>query len=298
MLFQYHTLFHVNMLHAFYADTFVRDLYVEPTQDTARLMRQYGLIFRSNQGSFSVAYMYETGKAPVLAYLNELVPLRFILRNRNPYFLHITDLPFFNTQDQRLYLTNLGKSATEGAVPLSAAATVGEIDLLPTSSQLLLLPFSASDLGVIDLFVGKDANPLIAPPSTQPDVLRPTSQYALSFAARSTHWRYYIVPRNQQSFDRFEVFDGRTPLEFSEDPPHPLRGTDQVAITLSSKALFVLQERQSMKPRLKMSRQQEHLPGAPEQTATFELPTPDWKRLSPERSGESQHVYSDMYFFL
>jgi hypothetical protein len=76
----------------------------------------------------------------------------------------------------------------------------------------------------------------------------------------------------------------------------PLDGADDEATPLLSDAVFLLQERQHLKPKLKLSAQNEN--GVSTELLTIDLPTPDWKHISVEDPSDSLQVYSDMYVYL
>lgn len=308
MLTQYRTLFHVSLRHAFYEDKLAKDLVLEPTPRTRQLMRQYDLLAKTDGSTFRLIYGTGAGQSPTLALTQGTIQLRFVLRNNNPFFLNITNLPFFNTYSKRLYFHNVGKTHTAGAeAALSVRSTVGEEDLLPSNDKILVTvpdheeiqehPLQASDLGLVDFHIGLEGDASIAPPSADPTVIRQETRYSLSFEARSTRWRYHIVNKSQLIYDRMDVSDGRNSMAFTAGIPRTLNGADHEATPLLSDAVLLLQERQPLKPKLKLSAQN----GNGESTELFkpiDLPTPDWKRISAEDPSDTLQVYSDMYVYL
>ncbi len=307
MLTHYRTLFHVSLRHAFYEDKLAKDLVLEPTPTTRRLMRQYDLLAKTDGSTFRLIYGTVADQSPILAFIQGTLQLRFVLRNNNPFFLNITQLPFFNTNSKRLYFHNLGKTVSEGAeAALSVRPTVGEEDLLPSNDKILVTvpdneemqerPLQPSDLGLVDFHIGHEGDTSSAPPSADPTVIRQETRYFLSFEARSTKWRYHIVNKSQLNYDRMDVSDGRAPMVFTAGTPRLLRGADYEATPLLSDAVLLLQERQPLKPKLKLSAQNGN--GVSTELFTIDLPTPDWKRISAEDPSDTLQVYSDMYVYL
>ena len=307
MLTQYKTLFQVTLRHAFYEDKLAKELVLEPTPTTRQLMKQYDLLAKTDGSTFRLVYGTAAGQSPILASVQEPLQLRFILRNNNPNFLHITNLPFSTTSSKRLYFHNKGKTVTEGAeAALSARPTVGEEDLLLSSDKILLTvpaneemherPLLPNDLGLLDFYIGHAGDGSIVPPPADSTVIRQETHYFLSFEARSTRWRYHIVNKSQLQYDRMDVLADHAPMAFTAGTPCPLDGTDDAATPLLSDAVFLLQERQYLKPKLKLSAQNEN--GVSTERLTTDLPTPDFKHISVEDPSDTLQVYSDMYVYL
>lgn len=306
MSIHYRTLFQVSLHHAFYADKLAKDLVLEPTPTTRQLMKQYDLLAKTDGSTFRLAYGTAAGKSPILASIQEPIQLRFVLRNNNPFFLHITNLPFSATSSKRLYFQNKGKTVSEGAeAALSARPTVGEEDLLPSNDKILVTvpaneemqerPLQPSDLGLVDFYIGHAGDGSIVPPSADPTVMRQETRYSLSFEARSSRWRYYIVNKSQLKYNRMDVLADHAPMAFTAGTPRLLPGTDDEATPLLSDAVILLRERQPFKPKLKLSAQNEN---GVSTELTIDLPTPDWKRISVEDPADNLQVYSDMYVYL
>lgn len=152
MIKAYPTLFQISLQHAFYADGRAKDLVLAPTPATQHLMRQYDMLWGEHSYTYTMVYGHETGCDAKLTYLKvqEPVILRFILRSTSPYFLHITDLPFFQPGETLLYLDNI-----TGLQPVSE--NVSKSDLLPVygssfrvKSILALRNAQHQDLGQMD----------------------------------------------------------------------------------------------------------------------------------------------------
>lgn len=307
MLTQYRTLFQVSLRHAFYDNKLAKDLVLEPTSTTRHLMQQYGLLTKTDGSTFRLVYGTVSGQSPILASIQGTIQLRFVLRNNNPFFLNITNLPVFPTNSKRLYFHNMGKTVSQGTeAALSVGPTVSEEDLLSSSDKILVTvpaheetpepPLQPSDLGLVDFYIGNEGDVSIAPPSADSTVRWQETHYFLSFEARSTRWRYHIVNRSQLKYDRMDVLNGRTPMAFTTGAPARLSGADYDATPLLSDAVLLSQERQPLKPKLKLSAQNGN--GVSTELFTIDLPTPDWQRISVEDVSDTQQVYSDMYVYL
>jgi hypothetical protein len=298
MLTQYNTLYHISLRHAFFADQVAKDLVLEPTPATRRVMRQYDLLTKTEAGICRLIYGTVAGQAPPISYLNDDLQLRFILRNSNPFFQHITDLPFFNTQLQRLYFHNLRTAAAEGAeTALSAEQTVSGRDLITADNSMRRPPFSPSDLGVVDFYISPDDVAALGVSGADPVAKPPVTRYHLSFAARATRWRYNVVNKSRLPYDRMDVLDGRKLLDFRTGESRALQGVDYEAVPLYSESTFVLQEYQAVKLKLKLSASNGN-GGATDLGMPIDLPTPDWRRVSAEGPPDEPQLYSDMYVFL
>jgi hypothetical protein len=312
-----------------------------------------------------MVYGHETGNAAKLTYLKvqEPVILRFILRSNSPYFLHITDLPFFQPGETLLYLDNI-----TGLQP--GAENVSKTDLLPVYGSSfrvksilalrnaqhqdlgqmdedkkhywtpidranLALGFEVDlqsfapgkygydtapgqttwfyyagteirpgDLGVVDIYLGRGSDTMVSPPAKSMDpalsndprlVINPTSvpNFQIAFGNRETFWRYYVIDKNNLAPDSMMVDDG-TRFTVGDNLEDMRSGVHQAKQIISNTAIGI-KERQPEKLRLKLikTRGGSNLNST---TATLDLPTPDWRRITAEKGGEM--VYSDMYIFL
>ena len=152
------------------------------------------------------------------------------------------------------------------------------------------------DIGVVDIHLGKETAGMVALPPRDAAMLRPIKHFQLPFEARATRWRYYVINRSQLDFDRLEVTNvGKE--AFRQDPPRLLRSGIQMAIPVFSEQVLLLQERQALKPKLRLIKENTNN-GFNAGTTTFDLPTPDGQTITPEEQGNEHSVYSDMYIYL
>ncbi|MCK6690875.1 MAG: hypothetical protein L6Q97_02105 [Thermoanaerobaculia bacterium] len=154
-----------------------------------------------------------------------------------------------------------------------------------------------ADLGVADVYIGTASASMVPPPLAAGGLAAPPRQFQIAFEARTTRWRYFLINRNRLAFDQIEVNDGKTALGFQAMESRPLPGGTETAIPLLSDAAFPLRERPEWRYKLKLSKNNGNgaASGIP---VTLDLPSPDWRRITPEGRGAEQQVYSDMYIYL
>ena len=93
------------------------------------------------------------------------------------------------------------------------------------------------------------------------------------------------------------LFDGPQPEGFEKGEPRSLRGPGQTAVPIYFKTPVPLRERTDLKPKLEIFKKNGGN-GANGQPLTIQLPTPDWRRITPETQGTEHQVFSDMYVYL
>lgn len=312
MIKQFLPLFRIALRHHFYADQTGTGLLLSPSPLTLQHMRRYDLHWRADGSDYIMYYGEEEGKAAALTYMEQAAVLRFFLRSEHPFFFNITDVPFPKSALEKFHLHNLRPQPDSGQ-PLSLAKgdTVGSEDVISTDIGL-----RPADLGVVDIhFAGMSNNKPIPAPATGADgSLPPEHLYRISFNARETHWRYFVVNRNLPDLESMEVIaegkifnkgkDDHSPAKpeackiFDHGAPRTLRTLGQTAVPISSKCAFPLREYPDLKPKLKIVRKNENGNTGNGLITTVDLPTPDWRRVTPEREGSDQRVFSDMYVYL
>jgi hypothetical protein len=86
--------FGVLCLHDYYSDNVCRDLEIEPTPETAVLLRNYKLVFKPASFGFLVLYTPDASEDRLRA-LPPKTRFSFILRNRNSKFMNFTKIKFW-----------------------------------------------------------------------------------------------------------------------------------------------------------------------------------------------------------
>lgn len=296
---EYNLLFSITLQHAFYSDGSAPELELSPNRATAAFMLRYDVHARMDGNRLIVFYGKEKPLAPALAYAKGANALYFTLQCANPYFFNRTEIPFFHPQSQRLYFTNIGKSPeAEGQTRLSLENFVGAADLLPVDAAAFdEVSLPSSSLACVEIVLGREKG-MVTPPPADPAAPPPAEiEFSMSFQARQAKWRYLIINKSQLVFDQIEMSDGRNPLEFKQEEPRLLSGTNYLAVPISLTSPYSILDRATLRPKLKLIAPSDNGLQRNDPT-TIDLPTPDGRRIVPEMVGGAQQVYADMYVFL
>lgn len=365
----------MELLHDFYVGRLGKGLTLEPTPETSGLMRRYDLLLRKEGNTYLVLYGRETWKPSSLAQMEAALGLRFVLKSENPYFLNITEIPFLNWAEERLYFHNL-RLPQNAAFFLSQKPTVGAADLAPparlpcdlarglsnlpltlaaqdapkpvltlglkdappmpdpqeaskplvsvggedvplalawrsppkpiletepTESPPTLCAWanfgvSPSDLGVVDVYIGRAGMMLRPPVGTA--VLEQVPTYQLHFQARATRWRYHLINQEGPLPEVTQVLaNGKDILALEDEGQRVLAATGQTARVFSLKEAMALDERPTQRLKLQYS-----LPSdgtRPNGSKGFlDLPTPDERKISPQMETTELLVFSDVFVYL
>ena len=302
---QFAVFFTITLKHTFYAGNIGKDLELEPSPQTALLMRRYDLKWRKEGNEYTVYFGKESTRPAALSLLDGSIMFQFILRSNTPWFYNITEIPFPQNTTQRLQFYNFREVVApdeQGIISLAQAAVVSSDDYIDKDIGL-----KPEDLGVVDIYIGRNCKYMLAPPpqvvSTPPEI----TQYQLMFQARETNWRYYIMSRDKPeldfkvalNLDKITITDSQSLLEevllTTEDTARPIKGSSQMAIPISIQTPFALSERPQRKLKIKLFRKN----GSGTANTPFmdiDLPTPDWKRVA--QAAVDQPVFSDMYIYL
>lgn len=295
----YNLLLSISLRHAYYSNSSAAGLSLEPLGRTAALLRRNDAHVRMDGDRLIVFYGTEAGKRPFLAYLPGKQSLYFSLISKDPYFFNITEIPFFHPQSQRLYASNIGKTAgTDGFTRLSVGENVDGRDVLDHDKPVFKeLNLPANILGLVEIVIGREPG-LLPLPSADPAALPPEEvRFSLDFEARKVNWRYLIVNKSQLNFEQMEVLDGRNLLEFQQGEPRLLRGTNYMAVPIASVDSYAIQEQSAFRPKLRLSPAGGN--GLNRNAYTLvDLPVPDGHRVVPEMVNGAQQVFADMYVFL
>ncbi len=152
------------------------------------------------------------------------------------------------------------------------------------------------DIGVVDIHLGKETGGMLTLPPRDAAMPYPVKHFQLPFEARATRWRYYVINHSQLDFDRLEVTNvGKE--AFRQGPPRLLWSGNQMAIPVFSEQVLLLQERQALKPKLRLIKENTNN-GFNSGTTTIDLPTPDEQTITPEEKDNEDGIYSDMYIYL
>ncbi len=123
----------VTLRHSFYNNNLIEDIEVVPTPSSAVLMQKIGMIFKPEGTSFNLGASARTLTA--VKDIPDKVMLVFLLKNNNPYFQHITELPMYRSGKELFYFDNKNESNTKVTL-LHHAEFVSGIDSLKNVDSL------------------------------------------------------------------------------------------------------------------------------------------------------------------
>ena len=297
-------------------------------------MRRYDLLLRKEGSTYIIMFGREDWKSSSLAQIRRAVGLRFVLKSEDPYFLNITEIPFFKWSEERFYFHNL--HLPEGTEHyLSHRSTVGAADLVPPAQLPCELIQGMSDvpltlrlqespkpimtlgqepppepvmckwedfgvtpgnLGIVDIYVGR-TDMMLRPPSGM-SVLEQVPTYQLHFQARATRWRYHLINQGGSLPEVTQVLaDGKKILDLEDEGTRSLQTTNQTARVFSLKEALTLEERP--KQRLKLQYTLKNEPERPNgSTGSVDLPVPDGRKISPLMESSEILIFSDIFVYL
>ncbi len=283
MRLSYQTLFTVQISHPYYANGQCRDVTMSPTRFTGALMRGNGMLWRSDVNS-NVMLIGENNKE------NRTIHLYFLLQSKNSYLRNFTDFPL--TQPlQKIYLHNFSEKD-----PGSRTHTLSSSYWTPSEPHGLrdyhtpdhvIQEVKPEHLGIVDL---------------QLNLASGNTSFEILLSPRSTIWRYWLVNRNDTTFDEIEVRETRSNnlLSFQMGSPRILaNGEPAVPLVIQnnnpdSAAGQVCSERHHLRPVLHITQKQN---GNATKKIVMNLPTPDYRQINTESTDSGLQLFSDMYVY-
>jgi hypothetical protein len=131
---RYLKLFSVICNHGYYARGYSPDFTFVPTPDCQKLMRNFGLLPKSQPGGFQVFYTAKEHVPSVLEMEKKPVTFSFFIQNRNPLFSNLTDIALQGSSDannQAYHFQNREVTGTEESLPLQQGEQVSESNRYP-----------------------------------------------------------------------------------------------------------------------------------------------------------------------
>ena len=120
----YRTLFAIELLHSYFADTKSRGVRIVPTADCERALRRHRMTFRQVGNRIYVLGWCDENSVPLVT-IDPATVFRFYLVVDEPSFHQYTALPTEQTSNSRFYLSNLsGNSANSRRYLTSGIATL------------------------------------------------------------------------------------------------------------------------------------------------------------------------------
>ena len=212
-VFDYQRLFQVVIRHEYYGRRHAGgELFqAAPTRSTAARIQALGMLFRPERDGFSV--LYDTAQAwnARARGLGEAEPLSFEIVCTSPHFVSITEInldtspratPFHVSNrlpdDAASTAANGGRNDAR-TEPGSSVPLQAELRPAPSSAARMIQvssTFRPIPIATIDIFLGgadsRGRCPM--PPADGPHEALSVA-YEVVFAARTTFWRYHIVPQ-------------------------------------------------------------------------------------------------------
>ncbi|MTI89281.1 MAG: hypothetical protein FH748_15100 [Balneolaceae bacterium] len=214
------------------------------------------------------SFMYEredSGSAEtytIVNHLGESVSEIQITENQKKVPLKLTDLPngVYALRKQENDLLNFYKDAS--------------LFWKPVFGVIELYPFDETT-GITDLLNG---------------TISGFTTYILSFKARSTIWRYYIIPKHRSGVDDVKISNGRNggPISFIKKGHQRLSDGSEAVVFDSESAIRLEQSTVNMY----------QLKSGTGTTLINALPTPSVNFINAKKEHNQQHFYSEMYVYL
>jgi len=232
---RFQPLFSIAVNHDYFADGLCRELDFVPTFDTARLMRNVGLLSRTMRNGVGV-FCEDDRREALQGYAQEARAgwggLTFKVFSRDKKFRNYTDPgnPSIFKEHSILYCCNRdeGKDAT-GRTPLYFDEY---LELYSSYEDVLskmdALPVCIISIGITPSYVEEIFEQSAAP-----------AEYYVRFNARKTFWKYYLVGDIARDDAYVVDLDGKTEFERGEEA----LPDDRMALTFRTKSSIALRER-------------------------------------------------------
>jgi len=166
----YELLFSVHFKHDFFVNGILNHLELKATNETLKIIRDYELIIKKNNGSFSIHFPTQFASSPNTRnnILSDKLTLHFTIHCNDPYFINYTDnLP--NDIENKMFLFQYSNNNK-----LHEKDIVSENDLIDFRD--FEIPYFAKPFGHLKIVLDENI---------------PLENYII-FSAPSLYWRYII----------------------------------------------------------------------------------------------------------
>lgn len=180
----------ISFRHGFFADNCFRDIRVLVPQQTATDMLRHGLLFRALPDRMRL--LYNDADPPRRAVLHEQLQLVFDLQLQDNAFYNYTGLQQTDVANSLLLF---GNSNVHTSGKLHRKELVCADDIVTNTQEEINIPL----FGRIILTLTPDLLPF----------------YEISFAARETHWCYFLMSDNLAALTKPLILDGKSDVQFS-----------------------------------------------------------------------------------
>jgi len=254
--------------HGFFADNCLRDIRLLVPQQTATDMRRHGLLFRALPDR--IRLLYNDPDPPQRAVLHEQLQLVFDLHMQDKAFYNYTGLEQTDVANSLLLFTN------------SDAQTPGKLHRKEIVCADDIVPYTQE--GVRTHLFGRIV--LSLTPALLP-------AYEISFAARETHWCYFLMSPHLATLTKPAVIDSRNDVQFNGPQLIALPDGRQVTAFISDKPIQLSQRPRHAFRLIATNHDDEH------RTIIPVLPSPDIQRISAAAMAvyDRTQAYSEIFLY-
>ena len=171
----------IDWKHQYYTNKRMRNLQIMPTQQTNQLMRKMGIFFKASPSDMRLAYSQKT--LDYMEGLTQSTQFIFTLKNSDPYFQNITDLPLFNPNEWLFYFDNLPKEGKTIEEAGKEEPFVSEKDLVQIGYPLFDITFDGK---IVNLIIPQVVTPILKDGDGETATLRSNSKKEVELTADVT----------------------------------------------------------------------------------------------------------------
>lgn len=217
MNFAFEQLVAVSFRHSYFRGELFNGLAVEPTADTRWTLQNHGLVFKTVNGGFILAFdrTHAGQQRDRSSLLNAGLQLSFTARLTDLNFFNYT-VPFTGEVNKRMFhFTNASTRAE-----LHGGTDVSDEDLFTLDhfgEHYFVKPFARIDLQLNKKF---------------------REDYVVRFKAKETYWRYILMSDHLNDLDSPAILDSSTSELFDGPEKLPVRGKETLAFRSKSPIRF------------------------------------------------------------
>lgn len=170
---QFQELLSISIFHSYYSHNKCGDFSFEMSKETSQVLGEYGIV--SKKESNKIILIIDSNKDFNHFCYSGALNLTFYLKNKNPQFLHFTDLPFISNQQIEFeHIPGRELLHTTKAVPIEICNVSENVGIICK----------------VSLSINKE-NELFGLNSAKKNNLLPI-KHAIQFKERNVYWKYFI----------------------------------------------------------------------------------------------------------
>lgn len=170
---QFQELLSISIFHSYYSHNKCGDFSFEMSKETSQVLGEYGIV--SKKESNKIILIIDSNKDFNHFCYGGALNLTFYLKNKNPQFLHFTDLPFISNQQIEFeHIPGRELLHTTKAVPIEICNVSENVGIICK----------------VSLSINKE-NELFGLNSAKKNNLLPI-KHAIQFKERNVYWKYFI----------------------------------------------------------------------------------------------------------